>query len=55
MFYKTKTDANGAIGSFKERLVACGNDQVNEVDYGLTFVPVMELTTVKVILVLALR
>lgn len=32
-----------------------GNEQVNGVDYGLTFSPVMELSTVKVILVHALR
>ena len=51
--YKTKTDADGAIERFKARLVACGNDQVYGVDYGLAFDAVMELSTVKVILVLA--
>uniref|UniRef100_A0AAV1U042 Reverse transcriptase Ty1/copia-type domain-containing protein n=1 Tax=Peronospora matthiolae TaxID=2874970 RepID=A0AAV1U042_9STRA len=53
--YKTKTDADGAIERFKARLVACGNEQVYGVDYGLTFAAVVELSTVKVILVLALR
>ena len=53
--YKTKTDADGAIERFKARLVACGNEQVYGVDYGLMFAAVMELSTVKVILVLALR
>uniref|UniRef100_A0AAV1UCR1 Integrase catalytic domain-containing protein n=1 Tax=Peronospora matthiolae TaxID=2874970 RepID=A0AAV1UCR1_9STRA len=51
----TKTDADGAIQRFKTRLVACGNEQVHGVDYGLTFAAVMELSTVKVIIVLALR
>ena len=36
-------------------MVACYNEQVYGVDYGLTFAAVMELSTVKVILVLALR
>ena len=53
--YKTKTDADGAIERFKARLVACGNEQVYGVDYGLKFAAVMELSTVKVILVFALR
>ena len=53
--YKTKTGADGAIDRFKERMVACYNEQVYGVDYGLTFAAVMELSTVKVILVLALR
>ena len=53
--YKTKTDAGGAIKRFKARLVAYGNEKVYGVDYGLTFAAVMELSTVKVILVLALH
>ena len=36
-------------------MVACGNEQVYGVDQGLTFAPMIELSTVKVILVLALR
>ena len=53
--YETKTDADGAIEQFKARLVACGNERVYGVDYGLTFSAVMELSTVKAILVIALR
>uniref|UniRef100_A0AAV1T532 Integrase catalytic domain-containing protein n=1 Tax=Peronospora matthiolae TaxID=2874970 RepID=A0AAV1T532_9STRA len=53
--FKTKLNAEGEIDRFKARLVACGNEQVYGVDYGLTFAAVMELSTVKVILVLALR
>nr|CCA17046.1 hypothetical protein HCAG_04640 [Albugo laibachii Nc14] len=37
------------------RLVACGNEQLFGVDYTLTFAAVMELSTVKVILVLSRR
>ena len=36
-------------------MVACGNEQVYSVDYGITFAAVMELSTAKVILVLAFR
>ena len=53
--FKTKLDADGEIGRFKAKLVACGNEQVFGVDYGLTLAAVMELSTVKVILVLAPR
>ena len=48
-------DADGRIESFKARMVACRNKQVLGVDNILTFAAVMELNTVKVILVLALR
>uniref|UniRef100_A0AAV1V2L8 Uncharacterized protein n=1 Tax=Peronospora matthiolae TaxID=2874970 RepID=A0AAV1V2L8_9STRA len=51
--YKTKTDAQGDLERLKARLVACGNEQVLGVDYSLTFAAVMDLSTVKVILALA--
>uniref|UniRef100_A0AAV1VL46 Reverse transcriptase Ty1/copia-type domain-containing protein n=1 Tax=Peronospora matthiolae TaxID=2874970 RepID=A0AAV1VL46_9STRA len=53
--YKTKTDANGNIERCKARLVVCGNDQVFGIDYNLTFAAVMDLVTVKLILVLSKR
>ncbi|KAG2790690.1 hypothetical protein PC129_g17557 [Phytophthora cactorum] len=53
--FKTKTDADGAIERFMARLVACGNEQVFGIDFNLTFAAVMELSTVKVILVFARR
>nr|CCA20790.1 LTR retrotransposon like protein putative [Albugo laibachii Nc14] len=43
----TKTDADGGIERIKARLVACGNEQLFGVDYGLTFTAVTELSTVK--------
>nr|CCA13862.1 retrotransposon 4 protein putative [Albugo laibachii Nc14] len=52
---KTKSDADGGIERFKARLVACGNEKLFGVDYGLTFASLMDLSTVKVILVLAMR
>ena len=51
--YKTKTTANGELERLKARLVACGNEQVLEVDYGLTFAAVIDLSTVKVVLAFA--
>lgn len=38
----------------KARLVACNNEQIFGVDYAVTFAAVMELCTVKTILVLTL-
>lgn len=52
--FKTKTDTNGEISRLKARLVACGNEQVFGVDYLMTFAAVMEISTVKVILALAI-
>ena len=40
---------------FKARLVACGNEQLLGVNYGLTFAAVMEMSTVNVILVFTRR
>lgn len=46
---------DGDIERFKARLVAYGNEQVFDMDYGLTFAAVMGMSTVKFILALALR
>ena len=43
------------LNVFRARLVACGNEQIYGVDYGLTFSAVMELSTMKMILVFAMR
>ena len=50
--FKTKTDAQGKITRLKARLVACGNEQVLGVDYSHAFAAVMDLSIVKIILVL---
>lgn len=50
--FKIKTDAACKIERFKARLVSCENEQDFGIDYGLTFAVVMELSTVKVIMVL---
>ncbi|KAE9160886.1 hypothetical protein PF004_g31018 [Phytophthora fragariae] len=51
--YKTKIDAEGAIERLKARLVACGNEQEFGVDYSVTFSAVIEMSSVKLIFVLA--
>nr|CCA24647.1 hypothetical protein PITG_05283 [Albugo laibachii Nc14] len=53
--FETKTDANGDVERYKARLVACGNEQLFGVDYTLKFAAVMELSKVKVILVISRR
>ena len=53
--FKTKTDADGNMERYKARLVACGNERLFGADCTLTFAAVMELGTVKVILVLSRR
>jgi hypothetical protein len=51
--YKTKRDAEGLLERLKARLVACGNEQEFGINYGITFAAVIEMTSVKLILVLA--
>ncbi|KAE9006602.1 hypothetical protein PF011_g11519 [Phytophthora fragariae] len=51
--YKTKIDAECAIERLKARLVACGNEQEFGVDYSVTFSAVIEMSSVKLIFVLA--
>ncbi|GMF42084.1 unnamed protein product [Phytophthora fragariaefolia] len=51
--FKTKLDAEGLIERLKARLAACGNEQEFGVNYHITFAVVIDLTSVKLILVLA--
>ncbi|GMF48933.1 unnamed protein product [Phytophthora fragariaefolia] len=51
--YKTKRDAEDLLKRLKAQLVACGNEQEFGVNYGITFAAVIEMTSVKLILVLA--
>ncbi|POM68328.1 Integrase catalytic core protein [Phytophthora palmivora] len=51
--FKTKLDAEGLIERLKARLVACGNEQTFGVNYSVTFAAVIDMTSVKVIFVLA--
>ncbi|OWZ18541.1 Pol Polyprotein [Phytophthora megakarya] len=51
--YKTKTHADGTVERRKGRLVAYGNEQVYGVDYTDTFSAMLDMTTGKVIFVLA--
>ncbi|POM64836.1 Integrase catalytic core protein [Phytophthora palmivora] len=51
--YKTKLDAEGLIERLKGRLVACRNEQTFGVNYSVTFAAVIDMTSVKVIFVLA--
>uniref|UniRef100_A0AAV1U951 Reverse transcriptase Ty1/copia-type domain-containing protein n=1 Tax=Peronospora matthiolae TaxID=2874970 RepID=A0AAV1U951_9STRA len=51
--FKTKRDAEGGIERLKARLVACGNEQVFGVNYGVTFAAVIDMSSVKMIFALA--
>ncbi|KAE9083844.1 hypothetical protein PF005_g27125 [Phytophthora fragariae] len=51
--YKKKHDSSGAVERYETRLVACGNEQVLGVNYTLTFVAALEMTSGKVILAFA--
>ena len=53
--FRTKPDANRLIRYLKASLVACGNEILFGIDYGLTFAVVMEFSTAKYILVLMMR
>lgn len=51
----TKTNANGYNERYKAWLVVCGNEELFGVDYNLTFAAVMDLATVKLIVILSRR
>ncbi|KAG2885432.1 hypothetical protein PC119_g22862 [Phytophthora cactorum] len=50
---KRKRGTDGLIEPLKVRLVACGNEQVFGVNYSVTFAAVIDMSSVKLILVLA--
>jgi hypothetical protein len=51
--YDYKIDKNNYIVRFKARLVAMGNDQVENIDYKHTFSPVVRIQTVRFIIALS--
>ena len=51
--FKTKTGADGELERYNTRLVACSNEKVRSIDYNLVFATVMNISTAKVVLVLA--
>ncbi|DAZ92898.1 TPA: hypothetical protein N0F65_000589 [Lagenidium giganteum] len=53
--YKKKRDGAGAIAQYKARVVASGDKQVLGVNHGLTFAPVMDMTTGKIIFWIAFK
>ena len=55
LVFKTKKDADRNLERDKARLVACENEQLFGIDYTLTFAALIELGTVKAILILSRR
>ncbi|KAE8985246.1 hypothetical protein PR001_g22945 [Phytophthora rubi] len=51
--FKTKTHADGTVERYKGRLVVCGNEQEYGIDYIVTFSAVLDMTTGKLIFVMA--
>ena len=55
MVYKLKLKDNGTLDKYKARLVARGFTQVYGIDYSDSFSPTPSLTTLKIVLILALH
>ncbi|MCO5569079.1 hypothetical protein L7F22_022786 [Adiantum nelumboides] len=51
--YKVKHNSNGSVSRYKARLVAKGYAQTYGIDYEEMFAPVAKMTTVKVVIAMA--
>lgn len=49
--FKTKTEEDGKIERYRAKLVVCWNEKLFNCNYKITFAAVMELSTVKLVLV----
>lgn len=53
LVFSVKSDADGFVDRFKIRIVACGYDQIEGIDYDFKYSPTLSQASLKLLLIIA--